>query len=717
MPPSRTCSYVLLALIAFSASALRAQAPPAAPIQTPADSQASPEPRPALEPPPGASGTVLFSRDLTSNAEGTAKPADPAATPGAVLPGKPDPLQVSDAERKSLTVTSYDLDVHVAPASSSLSSRSTLAVRNDGPAPLSRLILQISSTLHWDGISLARPSLPLSKLTYTSRLVATDTDHTGWVAEAVITLPKPLPPGESLLLATVYSGAIPPSSERLERIGAPQAQARSADWDAISELDAGTSSVTPVALRGFGNVLWYPVSTPITFLGDGARLFQLVGSTKLREQEAHAALRLSVEFAGDPPDAAFFCGRTASFKVVHDDPDAPVASGSGVAMASFDARPLGFRPVSLFVTTHPATMAGTASQPDLIAAVTDRFDTLKGYTSAAEQVTPLLSSWLGQDPLTPLHLLDHSGEPFEDDALLVSSLSSRDSKEAQASLAATLTHSLTHAWFHSDHPWIEEGLAQFMGLLWIEQSAGRPAALDRLQDAAHALALVEPAPGATQDQASLSQLVAPAKPPGSSGSSSSPSTANEPAATPTGEPLVNASSEVFYRAKAAAVWWMLRAFTGDDALKQALHEYRLEPALDRDPKSLERTLERVSHQDLRWFFEDWVYHDRGLPDLTVVNVTPRQIEGRGGQGSWLISIEVRNDGDAVADVPVTVRSDPGLSGASAAAETQRLRIPGHSSVSRRIVFPVTPSEVQVNDGSVPETRVSIHKEHLSTGTP
>ena len=157
---------------------------------------------------------------------------------------------------------------------------------------------------------------------------------------------------------------------------------------------------------------------------------------------------------------------------------------------------------------------------------------------------------------------------------------------------------------------------------------------------------------------------------------------------------------------------MLRGYVGDDALKQALKEYRATPALDHTSDGFQRTLERTSHQDLRWFFEDWVYRDRGLPDLSIVNVTPRQLEAHNGSGGWLVSIEVRNDGDAIADVPITVRSAGGANNAATASETQRLRIPAHGSVARRIVFPVAPTEVRVNDGSVPETRVGVHVEHI-----
>jgi hypothetical protein len=266
-------------------------------------------------------------------------------------------------------------------------------------------------------------------------------------------------------------------------------------------------------------------------------------------------------------------------------------------------------------------------------------------------------------------------------------------------------------WIRSHYPWIDEGLAQFAGLLWTERTKGRAAALDELQSATRPLSLLEPA-SAPSAAAPANSTSSSSSTPGASSSVPDSSSSPEPSNSTdsTGQPLTAATSDVYYRTKAAAVWWMLRDLTGDSALQQALHAYRLDPKLDRDPAGFEQTLEKVSHKDLRWFFNDWVYRDRGLPDLTIVNVTPRQLEARSGQPSgWLISVDVRNDGDAAADVPVTVRS---AAGAGTSTETQRLRIPGHASISRRIVFAGTPGEVEVNDGGVPETRVGIHTTHL-----
>jgi hypothetical protein len=73
---------------------------------------------------------------------------------------------------------------------------------------------------------------------------------------------------------------------------------------------------------------------------------------------------------------------------------------------------------------------------------------------------------------------------------------------------------------------------------------------------------------------------------------------------------------------------------------------------------------------------------------------------------WLVAVVVHNNGYAEAEVPVTVRS-------STASETQRLRIPGRTSASTRIVFAGTPERVEVNDGGVPETQTSIHIRQLA----
>jgi hypothetical protein len=656
------------------------------------DAQTPEQATPAATPP---KGKVLFSRDADAATEGVPAEAAPA---NAAAVAREDSDGVTDPERDAVTFTAYDLDVHLTPASAGISVRAGLTVRNDGTVPLKRLALDISSSLRWDAISIvgAGPAgvvhggASAAPLKFVAAALDTDADHTGQMDEAVVTLPQPLAPGASITLVVLYSGAIPPNAQRLTRIGAPADQALDEDWDAVA-ANKPDAPGDGTALRGFGNVLWYPVSASPVFLGDGAKLFQAVGHAKLRESTAMVRLRLAVEYAGEPPDAAFFCGRREQLIAISDNADLPIAEARGIATAIFEERPLGFRTPSLFIAGHAPSEAGTPANPDLIAAVTSRDDALAGYSAAAGMVAPMLAEWFGAQPLTSLTILDHAGQPFEDDALLVRPMLAVD----PATLAPSLAHSLAHAWERSSRPWIDEGLAQFAGLLWAERSQGRAAVLDEMQDADRVLTLAEPevpvsATGAT------------------SSSSSSEGEAESPQGTVSqaGASLAAATGDVFYRTKAAAVWWMLRGIVGDRALEQALQAYRQDARLDRDPDGLELTLEKFAHQDLRWFFDDWVYRDRGLPDLSVVSVTPSQLESHDGlPAAWLIAVEVHNDGYAVAEVPVTLRS-------ATAKETVRLRIPGRSSASARVVFAGTPEEVEVNDGSVPETEETVHTRQL-----
>ena len=338
----------------------------------------------------------------------------------------------------------------------------------------------------------------------------------------MVTLSEPLAVGGVVEVSAYYSGEIGLSAGRLERIGAPALQAANADWDRIAA--EGTW------LRGFGNVLWYPTAATPVFLGDGAKLFQAVGKAKLREADATIRLRLTIEYAGDAPKAAYFCGRMEPMKAVSEDADAPAESAPGIASVEFAARRLGFRVPSLFVTEEAAKMAAGAS----ILAVTDSDDGLALYGTTGGQVQPLLVDWIGATPENSLTILDHEGQAFEDGALLVTAMKVKNAAE----LSPLLAHSMTHAWFSSSHAWLNEGVAPVpMTYLWMERTKGQEfTLLQQIQQEAIPLTFVEPAAGSGNG----------------------------------GESLIDASDEIYYRTKAAAVLWMLRAVTGEDALKQAL---------------------------------------------------------------------------------------------------------------------------------------------------
>jgi hypothetical protein len=599
-------------------------------------------------------------------------------------PAPPDAVvAVTDEERDAVTFVGYDLDVHLAPARAGIAVHAGLGVRNDGKAPLTRLALQISSTLVWESFGVRTPA-GVTPLTFVQHRINTDADHTGVAREAVVTLPKALAPGAKLELVTLYSGEIGPSAERLARIGAPAEQAAMADWDRI----AVDGTETGTALRGYGNVLWYPVSSAPVFLGDGAKLFDAVGWAKQRQQAAAARLRLTVEYTGAAPDAAYFCGQREPLRVMSENKDAPVAEGTGIATAEFAQRPLGFRVPSLFVTERPATQTDGA----LLQAVTDQDGVLTQYVTGAAKAQQLLMDWLGTSPLAPLTVLDHDGQPFEDGAFLVTPLRAAE----PAALAPLLVHTLAHGWFRSSHVWLDEGVPQLMSLLWVEANDGRAAAVSRLDSAANALALAEP-----EIKPASGGQAPPAGTVGSDGAEPDAAGAAE-----AGQSLIAAHSEVYYRTKAAAVLWMLRSIAGEPALKKTLQTYRRDGAADADPEQFEKVLEQVSGKDLRWYFDDWVYRDRGLPDLSIRHVSSRNVpDAPAKAGGWLIAVDVHNDGDAVAEVPVTVRS-------GTLTATERLRIPAHSDAATRILFQGTPDEVMVNDGSVPELQSSEHVEKV-----
>jgi aminopeptidase N len=162
-----------------------------------------------------------------------------------------------------------------------------------------------------------------------------------------------------------------------------------------------------------------------------------------------------------------------------------------------------------------------------------------------------------------------------------------------------------------------------------------------------------------------------------------------------------ARDPVYYRTKATYVLWMLRDLAGSEALGRALRGYQ--PGSDTAGNGFEQVLERASGKDLKWFFEDWVYHDRGLPDLSIAGVYPNKASV---PGSYIVAVDVSNSGTAEAQVPVSVSS-------GTTTVTEMLRIPAKSKVSHRFVLQGKPAEVAVNDGTVPEVEASVHRQTLS----
>jgi len=599
---------------------------------------------PATQKQPG--GQVIFSRSTDENGRTQTLPS---ADQSASLPGIPmtNAPSAEDAEREAVTFTEFDMDVRLLTAEQHIAVRALVTVRNDGKTPLTRIPLQISSSLNWERIRVNGKDVAVSVATLNS-----DADHTGQLHEAAVPLSQPLAAGQSLQLDVTYSGAIAASAQRLLAIGTPEDVALHSDWDRIGVPFTG--------LRGFGNVVWYPVSSVPVILGDGARLFDEMGEHKLRLAGAHFRLRLTVEFPhGYVPTVALINGHPAPLAVT--DTSSLDPEVDGVATAGSDGAALGFEAPSLFVairTPHPAANTTIWTLPENEPAVLN-------WTTAAATVTPFLQSWLGQRPrsqLTLLDLPDPQDAPFETGALLATSIRQAEPDQLENILA----HALTHAWMQSPRAWLSEGVAHFMGTLWVEKQRGRTQALQALEASRPALALAEPeSPGQN-----------------------------------VGQPLAAAISPVYYRTKAAYVLRMLRDVAGDASLSAALRAY--DPAQDfgKDAghSQFEKLLEQAgARRNLSWFFADWVDADKGLPDLSIESVFPNAVQS----GNWLVAVNVVNNGYAAAEVPVTVRSADN-------SATQRVLVPAHGHAVQRVLIQGKPIEVQVNDGTVPETQASVH---------
>jgi aminopeptidase N len=172
-----------------------------------------------------------------------------------------------------------------------------------------------------------------------------------------------------------------------------------------------------------------------------------------------------------------------------------------------------------------------------------------------------------------------------------------------------------------------------------------------------------------------------------------------------GQSLIEAWSDIYYRDKATDVLWMLRNIVGNEPLGKAMQAYV--PAEDHEPSYFQMLLQKASNKDLEWFFDDWVYRDRGLPDLRIVSAYWRPILNKNSSGkNYLVSVDVQNDSFCAAEVPVTVAS-------AFSSQTRELLIPAHTRSALRMLLDSKPTQVVVNDGSVPEVESSHHEQTVA----
>lgn len=544
-------------------------------------------------------------------------------------------------DREAFTFTSYDLNARVEPEQQRIGVRGKITLRNDSTSAQKHAVLQISSTLSWRSIQADGKTLQFVTQPYQS-----DIDHTGALSEAIITLPREIPPKGTAELEIGYEGIIPLDATRLTRIETPKEIAARTDWDLISE------SFT--AVRGAGHVVWYPVAMESASLSEGDSVFETLGRWQAREQQSEmkVSLRCQRESTEAPP--VLWCN----------------GKGNRVTTEISRARLLGadcsFQPVRFAVPTFLMApyeiLSGTKAD---IYYLRDHKPSADDFATAADLVTPFVAEWFGmpQQKTEVLDLANSAMASYENGNMLLIPFRQSDSRQAQLAMA----HQLTHAAFYSPRPWIYEGLAHFAQALYRERQDGRQAALDFLS--LHRDLLLE------------SEKVSPQQ----------PSTVAMPTAA-SKQPLLNTFDEVFYAVKAPYVWWMLRDMVGDDALKKALAAYR--PEQDNEPSYMQHLIETQAKRDLGWFFNDWVYKDRGLPDFRVASVYPRA----NAEGGYLVTITVENLGGAGAEVPVTLQIEK-------TEFTKRLEVRAKATGTVRIEVPSAPLQVVVNDSSVPETNV------------
>jgi hypothetical protein len=541
-------------------------------------------------------------------------------------------------DREAFTFTNHNLDVRVEAEQQRLAVRGKISLRNDSNGPQKNLTLQISSSLNWRSIQFGGKAVQFVSQPYTS-----DIDHTGTLSEAIVTLPEAVPPKGTVELEVGYEGIIPLDTTRLTRIGVPEEVAKHSDWDQIGK------SFT--AVRGIGYVVWYPVATESANLSEGNSVFETLGRWKARE--AQAEMKIKLDYSRDRSEAppALLCNGKETNQAAEAGRAQSVAGD-----CSFSALGL----------TVPAFVVGQYSVLDrqaiTIYHLTEDKSSAENYALAAELAVPFAAEWFGapREKAEVVELADPAAAPFESGSMLLTALNGGDSKLAQL----TAVHQLTHAAFPSPRPWIYEGLAHFAQAAYRERQIGRQAALDFMGLHRTAIADAEKALAMEHNQGVGAV-----------------------------ESLITTASEEFYRSKAMYVWWMLRDMVGEEALKKVLAAYH--PDQDKEPSYVQHLIEAQSKRDLEWFFDDWVYRDRGLPDFRVASAYPRPTVG----GGYVVTVTVENLGNAGAEVPVTLRMEGG-------EVTRRLEVHVKSKASIRIEAASTPHEIVVNDGSVPESDMS-----------
>jgi len=546
-------------------------------------------------------------------------------------------------DRDAFTVTHYQLEVQIDRPTHVMAVTGRIILRNDSKLPQKNPVLQVSSSLSWNGVAFDNKPVEWIGNDYTS-----DIDHTGGLSEVIVTLPAAVAPGVSVTLDIQYGGTVTPDATRFTRMGAPEELAGRNDWDQISE------SFT--AVRGLGHVVWYPVSLPAVSMSDGDAVFIAIDEWMARHRNSQFDARIHV--IGD--DVKLCMAGTAMTS-----PCGEIGQVSDPRTGGITNEVTNSIRLSDLGTVTPAFAVADYVRLQRLGVTflhtPQKQSIAKDFAAAAETNELVLNDWLTPPAVPPvvIELTDANANPYQDGSLLFTPLRQADS----ATLGLLLMPVQVAARFSSPRRWIEDGLQRFLQALAVDRHAGRKSALQFLNEYLPPLLSAEVAadtgPSRSKDQSQNS--------------------------------LVNTSDEVLLRGKGAFVFSMLRDMLGDAALQRALAAYR--PAQDSSPSYFQSLLEEGRKHDLEWFFDDWVYRDRGLPDFRVESVYARPVLDDPNQLS-LVTVTIENRGTAAAEVPVLIQTASG-------ERTVRILSPAHQKVSARSQLPGSPTRVVVNDGSVP----------------
>ncbi len=536
-------------------------------------------------------------------------------------------------DREAFSIPHYDLDVRIEPEQHRLAARGKIRLRNDSSAPQKVAVLQVSSSLDWRAVRAGDKALQ-----FVTQPLTSDIDHTGSLSEAIVTLPESVAPHGTMELDVAYEGVILQDATRLTRIGAPEESAKSTDWDQID------SSFT--AVRGVGHVAWYPIATDVANLSEGDSLFQVLERWRMRESGATARFVINVWRDREGPPASLLANDASCVHVLKEEGEAQLLLAD-----------CNFRSPGAIVPSFVVGLYAEVDRPSIqVFNLSGHAAAAEAYANAAERVAPLITDWFGtaREKAVTTEIPDSSAAPFESGAFQMTPLGTGDPKL----LGLAVAHQLTHASFSSPLTWINEGLAHFAQAVYLEQEKGRQAALDYLASHRSVLKETEAEAAASQDDSKHS--------------------------------LVESAREEFVRSKSLCVWWMLRDMIGDAGLKKAIEAYK--PDEDKAPSYMPQLIAAQTQRELAWFFDDWVYHDHGLPNFKVESAFARSAS----PNLFVLTITLENTGTAGAEVPVRIRMAKGES-------VKRIEVRAKSKTTVRVETPAAPQEIVVNDGSVPES--------------